>query len=40
MLKRGFMMPDDVDNEYEKKFYSEFLAPPSDEEENDDDANP
>lgn len=34
------MMGDDVDNEYEKKYYSEFLAPPTDEEDNGEDAQP
>lgn len=29
-------MGDDVDNEYESKYYSEFLAPATDEEDNDD----
>ena len=40
MLKRGFMMGDDVDGEYEKKYYSEFLAPPTDEEDNREEAQP
>jgi len=40
LLSKGFMMGDDVDKEYENKYYSEFLAPPSDEEEQVDEGNP